>query len=212
MSDEQKNNSKEEDTTIENKKITEKNEEIKKDEQQPIPAQSIEDENEEQEKRIEHYELLYIVPISYSVDELKPITEKMVKLIKDYNGEITKEENLGKLKLAYPIKQQGHGYYQLVEFNLPTNVLKSLNESLRLINEVLRFLIVKKKIKTEKELIKEKALQDKLAKKKEEAIEKIKAAKEEPKEKTQEKDSQDKVSLEDLDKKLDELLDTDDIV
>ncbi|MBD3359726.1 MAG: 30S ribosomal protein S6 [Candidatus Buchananbacteria bacterium] len=205
MSEEQKNNIKEEDTT-------EKNEETKKDQQQPIPAQPTEDENEEQEEKIEHYELLYIVPISYSVDELKPITEKIIKLIKDYNGEITKEEDLGKLKLAYPIKQQSHGYYQLVEFKLPTNVLKSLNESLRLINEVLRFLIVKKKIKTEKELIKEKALQDKLAKKKEEAIEKIKAAKEEPKEKTQEKDGQDKVSLEDLDKKLDELLDTDDIV
>jgi small subunit ribosomal protein S6 len=201
MSEEQKNNTKEKDT-IETTK------EIKKDEQQPMPAQPIEEENEEQEERIEHYELLYIVPISYSVDELKPITEKVVKLIKDYNGEITKKEDLGKLKLAYPIKQQNHGYYQMVEFNLAKNNLKKLNEALRLINEVLRFLIIKKKIKTEKEVIKEKELQTKLAKKKEEAIEKIKSAKEE----TKEEPGQDKVSLEDLDKKLDELLDTDDIV
>jgi small subunit ribosomal protein S6 len=201
MSEEQKNNTKEKDTI-------ETTEEIKKDEQQPMPAQPIEEENEEQEERIEHYELLYIVPISYSVDELKPITEKVVKLIKDYNGEITKKEDLGKLKLAYPIKQQNHGYYQMVEFNLAKNNLKKLNEALRLINEVLRFLIIKKKIKTEKEVIKEKELQTKLAKKKEEAIEKIKSAKEE----TKEEPGQDKVSLEDLDKKLDELLDTDDIV
>jgi ribosomal protein S6 len=96
----------------------------------------------------------------------------------------------------------------MVEFNLAKNNLKKLNEALRLINEVLRFLIIKKKIKTEKEVIKEKELQTKLAKKKEEAIEKIKSAKEE----TKEEPGQDKVSLEDLDKKLDELLDTDDIV
>lgn len=170
------------------------------------------EEKELQEIIIDHYELLYIVPTSYSVDELKPITEKVAQLIKEQDGQLSKKDDLGKLKLAYPIKQQTHGYYQLIEFDLPRKNLKKLNASLSLTSKVLRFLIVKKKIKTEKELAKEKELQAKLAKKKEQAIEEIKAAKEEPKEKPKQEKTKAKVSLEDLDKKLDEILDTEDMV
>ncbi len=166
----------------------------------------------EQEILTDHYELLYIVPANYTTKELKPIIEKTSSLIKEQNGEITKEDTLGKLKFAYPIKNQSHGYYQLYEFNLPKENLQKLNNALSLINEILRFLIVKKKVKTEKEIKNEKTLQEKLAKKKEKEIEKIKAAKKEA-EKESEKDSKkEKVSLEDLDKKLDEILDTDEIL
>lgn len=189
------------------------NQEPKEATEEQIKPMPIEESEEEQEEvKIEHYEMLYIVPISYSVDELKPVIDKIAKLIKEQDGEITLEDDLGKLKLAYPIKQQSHGHYQLFEFDLPKNNLKKLNDALSLANEILRFLIVKKKIKTAKQLAKEKKLQDKLAKKKEQAIEEIKAAKEEPKEKPKEEKTKKKVSLEDLDKKLDEILDTEDMV
>ncbi len=158
--------------------------------------------------RLEHYELLYIVPMSYTADELKPIVEKVAGQIKENGGEITKDDNLGKLKFAYPLKHQGHGYYLLYEFNLPKANLIKLNRSLGLTSEIVRFMIVKKKIKTEAEITAEKELQAKLAKKKEKEIEKIKAEKKEIKEKTTQEKDKEKISLEDLDKKLDEILDT----
>ncbi|OGY41533.1 MAG: 30S ribosomal protein S6 [Candidatus Buchananbacteria bacterium RBG_13_36_9] len=151
--------------------------------------------------------------MSYTADELKPIVEKVAAQIKENQGTITKDDNLGKLKFAYPLKHQSHGYYLLYEFNLPKANLIKLNRSLSLATELLRFIIVKKKVKTETEIKKEKALQEKLAKKKEKEIEKIKADKVEAKEKPKkERTAKEKISLEDLDKKLDEILDTKDVI
>jgi len=167
-----------------------------------------EQQDEQLSPRIEHYELLYLLPMSYTEEEIKPIVEKVASLIKENNGQITKDANLGKQKLSYTIKHNSHGYYLLYEFDLPKVNLQKLNKALSLNNEVLRFLITKKKIKTALEIARGKALQEKLAKKKEKEIEKIKAAKEEIKEKPKKETGKEKISLEDLDKKLDEILDT----
>jgi ribosomal protein S6 len=150
--------------------------------------------------------------MSYTSEELKPIVEKVASLIKENNGAITKDDNLGKQKLAYTIKTFSHGYYLLYEFDLPKANLHKLNRALSLANEVLRFLIIKKKIKSETDIKQEKALQERLAKNKEKEIEKMRADKEEVKEKPKKESSKEKVSLEDLDKKLDEILDTKDVL
>jgi small subunit ribosomal protein S6 len=165
----------------------------------------------------EHYEILYILPVSLTPEETTPFVEKVASLIKDNGGEITKDDNLGKQKFAYPIKSQTHGYYFLYEFDLPKAHLAKLTRLIQLTPEVVRFMIVKKKIKTEKEITDEKELQEKLAKRKEKEIEKMKADKESTATKTAEdKDKKtsgkEKMSLEDLDKKLDEILDTDEII
>ncbi len=161
---------------------------------------------------IDNYELMYIVPVSYTSEELIPITEKVNQLVKENQGKIIKQEDLGKLKFAYPIKHQSHGYYQLLQIEMPKENVKELNTGLQLTNEILRFLFVKHKIKTPEELTKEKELHEKLTKKKEIHIEKMKADEKEAKEKPAKSSEKEKVSLEDLDKKLDELLDTDNIV
>ena len=182
-----------------------------KEQAQPAVAEEAAEETIDQAEKIEHYELLYIITANFTAEEIKPVIAKVESLIKDNGGEITKTGELGKIKFAYPIKHQSHGYYQLAEFNLPTAKLKTINTALTLAPEILRFLAIKQKIKTEKEIAQEKAFQEKLAKRKGEEIEKIKAEQEEIKEKPK-KTKAEKVSLEDLDKKLDEILDTDNIV
>jgi small subunit ribosomal protein S6 len=165
----------------------------------------------------EHYEILYILPISLTPEETAPFVEKIAGYIKDNGGAITKDDNLGKQKFAYPIKALTHGYYFLYEFDLPKAHLSKLNRSIQLMPEVVRYLIVKKRIKTEQDLADEKATQERLAKRKEKEIEKLKADKESSSAKaTEDKDKKtsgkEKMSLEDLDKKLDEILDTDEIM
>lgn len=171
-----------------------------------------EQEDDFQEIISDHYELLYIMPMSYTEEELKPINEKASNVIKDNDGKITREESLGKLKFSYPIDHQSHGHYQLYEFDMPKENLQNLNKALQLTSEIVRFLIVKKKLKTKEDIAQEKALQEKLTKRKEKEIDKIKEEKKEVKETPAKKAEKKKVSLEDLDKKLDEILDTDDIV
>jgi len=156
----------------------------------------------------EHYELLYLVPMSYSADEVKPIINKVENLIKDNEGKITASKDLGKVKLSYPIKTISHGYYFLAEFDLPSANLLNINRGLKLTNEVLRFLITKKEIKSAQQIKVAAEIQEKIAKKKADT----KAAEEKVSKEKIEKDKG-KISLEELDKKLDEILEgTDEIM
>ena len=145
-----------------------------------------------------HYEILYLASASYTESELTPIQDKVKEFIKKYQGQITLEENLGKKKLAYPIKQNYQGYYLLYEFNLPEESLKDLERSLRLTSDVLRHIIVK----TPKVKIKIPRRIRPNWEKPEITPPKTAEAKEKEKEK-------EKIRLEDLDQKLDEILEGD---
>lgn len=153
---------------------------------------------------IPHYELLYLISNKFSEDELAPIAEKINKMIIDNQGEITQQEAWGKKRLSYAIKGFIYGYYNLVEFNLAGEKLKDVERALRMASEILRHQIVKKKVLSAQQIAKDKKIAAKIA---------AKAEKEEKevieKEKTTEKE---KINLEDLDKKLDKILDTDDLL
>lgn len=154
---------------------------------------------------INHYELLYLVGANYTEEELVPLKEKVKQLVKKFEGEITLEDSLGKKKLAYPINKDNQGHYLLYEFDLDGEKLKDLDKELKLTNEVMRHIIVKRKLKTPSLL---KTTAEKIKKEeKKEALEKTEPIKDT--EKKQEKDNKSKIKLEDLDKKLDEILDGD---
>ena len=142
-----------------------------------------------------HYELLYLISATYSDEELIPIKEKIKELIEKHLGKITLEDNLGKKKLAYPIRQAHHGYYLIYEFDLEPEKKKELDRDIRLTPEVLRHQIITKKLFTPSmvEITEQKA----------------KKEKEREKEAEKKKIDKDKIKLEDLDQKLDEILEGD---
>ena len=149
-----------------------------------------------------HYELLYLVPANYTEEELTPIREKVKSLIKKFTGEITYEENFGKKKLAYPIKGNHQGYYLLYEFDLAGENLKELDKILKLTAELLRHIIVK--------TVKGRVKAPNLMKTTETKVEPTKmVARSKAPEKTPAKEEKEKIKLEDLDKKLDEILEGD---
>ena len=137
-----------------------------------------------------HYELLYLVSGTFSEDELIPIKERVKQLIEKREGKITLEDSLGKKKLAYPIKQFRHGYYLLYEFDLAGENLKSLENDLKLTPEVLRHQTVRRELQT---LSFVEMTEKKVEKEKEETKEKKRPEK-------------DKIKMQDLDEKLDEIL------
>lgn len=100
---------------------------------------------------MQHYELLYIVPVKFAGAELEKIQDKVKEIIKKADGQIDYEENLGKKKLAYVIKNNFQGFYIINEFDVETDQIKALNDKLKLTSEVLRHLIIKKKKLTEDE-------------------------------------------------------------
>jgi len=151
-----------------------------------------------------HYELTYIIPGNVPEDEHPKIVEKVNELLTKYEVTITSKEDLGKRKFAYPIKNLRHGFYHSIELDLEPLKVKPLEDDLKLDSQILRFLLIKKHLLTEEEKkeakqIKEKILKTKIANVEKKEVEKVKAEK-------KEKEDKRKVSLEDLDKKLDELL------
>lgn len=160
----------------------------------------------------EHYELLYIISLAkHTEEEINPVIDKVTELIKSYGGENIKSEVIGRKKLAYVIKQQRQGYYVTQEFDSAKEKFSALDRELRFNEDVLRHLIIKKRLKTTQEIAEEKKIKTKIENEEEEKIKeeikkKGKAAKEEV-EKPEVKKG--KVSLEELDKKLEEILDDD---
>lgn len=147
---------------------------------------------------MQHYELLYIIPAQYTDEEIDAVVEKIIKLIQENEGKIDLNEKLGKFRLSYPIKHSSQGSYVLTELDAPTSLVKKLNTELKLMPEILRYLIIAKKKKSAEKIAKEEAIKEKILKKQIEAAKKEKEEEAPP--------AKGKVSLEELDKKIDEIL------
>lgn len=88
------------------------------------------------------YELLYIVPSQFTDDEVGGVQKNIRGFIEKYGGKVLSEKNLGKIRLAYPIKKVSHGTYVLAYFNAEPTGIKDLDRELTLHDEVLRHTIV----------------------------------------------------------------------
>ena len=68
------------------------------------------------------------------------------KTIESLNGKITQEEFLGRKKFYYPIKKEGAGFYTTYVFEIDPEKINDLNKTLLLKGQILRFLIIIKKV------------------------------------------------------------------
>ncbi|KKR04338.1 MAG: 30S ribosomal protein S6 [Candidatus Uhrbacteria bacterium GW2011_GWF2_39_13] len=84
------------------------------------------------------YELLYIVGTQYTDEEVGGIQETIAKFLGDLKAKVLRNENLGKIRLAYPIKKISHGSYILVHFDANSSIVQDFNRRLGLMDEVLR--------------------------------------------------------------------------
>ena len=97
------------------------------------------------------YELLYIVPTRYTDAEVEEIQKTVCGLIEKVGAKTVKEENLGRIRLAYPIKQAKHGSYILNYFEVApsgeewseSKTVADLDKELRMADNVLRHMILR---------------------------------------------------------------------
>jgi small subunit ribosomal protein S6 len=75
-----------------------------------------------------------------SEEAAKEVVTKFSKLLKDNGAEIIQEDNWGLKKLAYPIKKKATGYYHLIEFKAPGDLINKLEVEYRRDERILRFL------------------------------------------------------------------------
>jgi small subunit ribosomal protein S6 len=92
---------------------------------------------------MQNYEMLCVLPGTLAEDEVMPIVEKIKETLSNKKAENISVKDMGKSKLAYPIKHIRYGYFQLFHFELDSNELKELETSVRLLDLAIRMVVRK---------------------------------------------------------------------
>ncbi len=90
---------------------------------------------------MKEYELTVLIHPDLESDLEKPLT-KLRGIITDNGGEIIKESNWGKKKLAYRIAKEDFAVYVNLELNLPPTAVAKISNVLNITEELLRYLLI----------------------------------------------------------------------
>ncbi len=89
------------------------------------------------------YELVLIISPEVAEEEVPNTLEKVNEVITSRGGAVVDTNHWGRRKLAYPIKRFTEGNYVLTRFQLEPELVREVEETLKVSEEVLRHLIVK---------------------------------------------------------------------
>ena len=109
---------------------------------------------------MKEYELTVLLHPDLEMDLEAPLT-KVRSIITNAGGEIIKEDNWGKKKLAYRIRKEDFAVYVYFELNLPAQAPLKISNTLNITDEVLRYLLVAVDQKAKAKLAEAKAKADK---------------------------------------------------
>ena len=90
------------------------------------------------------YEVLYIVRPDLDDDKVQDAVKRVNTLIERSGGSAVHTNLWGKRKLAYEVKHQKEGIYVLEDFKIAPERVPELEAALKITEEVLRHLIVRK--------------------------------------------------------------------
>lgn len=90
------------------------------------------------------YELALIVSAKIEDDARAAVVEKAKEYITRFGGTVTDVEDWGKKKLAYEIQKMSEGFYYFIHFDAEAGVPGELEQSVRIMDNVLRFLCVRR--------------------------------------------------------------------
>lgn len=90
------------------------------------------------------YELALVVSAKIEDDARAAIVEKAKEYITRAGGTVTEVEDQGKKKLAYEIQHMTEGFYYFIQFDADATVPAAVEQDVRIMDNVLRFLCVRK--------------------------------------------------------------------
>ncbi|OLC27710.1 MAG: 30S ribosomal protein S6 [Actinobacteria bacterium 13_1_20CM_2_65_11] len=90
------------------------------------------------------YEVLYIVRADLDDEKVQDVVRRVNTLIERSGGAAERTNLWGKRKLAYEVKHQKEGSYVLQDFRIDPQRIPELEAALKITEEVLRHLIVRK--------------------------------------------------------------------
>lgn len=89
------------------------------------------------------YEVAVVVSAQLTDEERAALVEQVKAYVVRRGGTVTEVEDWGKRRLAYEIEKQSEGYYYFVKADAEPAMSVELEKDLRIMENVLRYLIVK---------------------------------------------------------------------
>lgn len=89
------------------------------------------------------YELALVVNAKIEDDARTATVEKAKEYITRFGGQISDVDDWGKKRLAYDIQKMNEGYYYFIHFDAEADVPAQIEENVRIMDNVLRFLCVR---------------------------------------------------------------------
>ena len=89
------------------------------------------------------YELAVVVSAKVEDEERATVVDKCKALIERFGGQITNIDDQGKKRLAYEVQKMREGFYYFVQFDAEPSVPLEIENRVRIMDNVLRYLCVK---------------------------------------------------------------------
>ena len=113
-----------------------------------------------------HYETYIILDGNNEDNVIEELITKYENFLKKNEAEVKNTDRLGRRRMAYAIKKKQNGFYICFEYTAPPQIISKLERTLRLDENVIRYLTISMSVKTLKEkeeFLKKKALSNETA-------------------------------------------------
>jgi small subunit ribosomal protein S6 len=97
-----------------------------------------------QKRLAREYELVYILQSNVDPDDAEKVAQRVQEVVAKLGGKITKVDNWGRRKLAYPIKKASRGVFIYVKFVGFSDLVAEIERNLRNFDAVVRFQTVRR--------------------------------------------------------------------
>ena len=93
------------------------------------------------------YELAVVVSAKIEDEERAAVVDKCKALIERFGGTITNVDDWGKKRLAYESQKMKEGFYYFIQFEAESSAPAEIESRIRIMDNVLRYLVVKNETK-----------------------------------------------------------------
>ena len=89
------------------------------------------------------YELAVVVSAKIEDEQRAEVIEKCKALVERFGGQVTEVEEWGKKRLAYEVQKMREAFYYFIQFDAESTAPIEIENRVRIMDNVVRFLVVK---------------------------------------------------------------------
>lgn len=92
--------------------------------------------------RARNYESVVLINAALEDEQIEATISRILEVITTNGGELIETDKWGRKRLAYPINKSKSGYYLVLRFKAPTQLISTLERNYRLDENIIRYLTI----------------------------------------------------------------------